>query len=547
MSDFKTKRQAALQRWGQLSADRSSWFEHWRELAHWTLPRSGRFLDTSASHNPNRGDKKHTHILNNTAQRAVGIATAGLMSGASSPARPWFKLRTPYDDLNERPAVKGWLDLVEKRMREVFNGSNTYRTTRQLYQELLVFGTGGDIILDDFDTVMHHYPMTVGEYAIDTNDKGTVDTVYRKFDMRVGQLVQKFGYAQCSQHVRNMYDRKTLNAWVPVLHAIEPRRERNPLMADNKNMPWSSCYYEIAGQDQDYLKESGFQIFPALVPRWETRASDVYGSSPGMMALGDTKSLQHLELRSAQGLDFMSLPPLQSPANTKVNMTPGSVTYVDTTGGGIKKLMDVDFAVEKVMQKGQQIEGRVERAYYVDMFLLIIGDQRTQPATAREVAERHEEKLLMLGPVLESLHDEMLSPLIEIAFAYMLRSGLIPPPPRELQAVPLTVQFVSLLAQAQRLVGLQSIDRLLGTVVNAASAMPQLASMLDKIDTDQMIDVYADTLGVDPTLIIADDQVAFIRAERQQQQQQQMAAEAAPGLARAGKDLAETRQAPSTL
>lgn len=539
MSDYRSKRESALQRWGQLATDRSSWFDHWRELAHWTLPRSGKFLDSATASSPNRGDKKHTHILNNTAQRAVGIATAGLMSGASSPARPWFKLRTPYDDLNERPAVKGWLDLVEKRMREVFNGSNTYRAFRQSYQELLVFGTSGDIVLDDFDNVLHHYPLTIGEYAIDTNDKGNVDTVYRKFDLRVSQLVQKFGYNQCSTHVRNMYDRKSLNAYIPVLHAIEPRRERNPLKADNKNMPYSSCYYEIGGQDQDYLKESGFQIFPALMPRWETRGADTYGSSPGMMALGDTKSLQHLELRSAQGLDFMSLPPLQAPAGSKPNMTPGSVTYVDTTSNPIKNLMDVKFDIDKVNLKIAAVEARVERAYYVDMFLLIIGDSRQQPATAREIAERHEEKLLMLGPVLESLHDEKLSPFIEIAFAYMLRSGMIPPPPREMSGMPLVVQFVSLLAQAQRLVGLQSIDRLLGTVLNVAATMPELATrMSDKLDVDQMMDVYAQTLGTDPTLIVSDDKVALIREDRAQQMQQMQAVEAAPQVASAAKDMA---------
>jgi hypothetical protein len=543
VSDYRTKREAALNRWGSLKTDRSSWLSHWQELAHWTLPRSGRFLDTNSATAPNRGDKKHSHILNNTPQRAVGIMTAGLMSGASSPARPWFKLRTPYDDLNERPAVKQWLDLVEKRMREVFNGSNTYRALRQNYQELGVFGTAGDIVLDDFDNVIHHYPMTIGEYALDTNDKGAVDSVYRQFDMRASQVVQAFGFDRCSIHVQNMYMNKNMSAWVPVLHVIEPRRERNPLKKDNANMPWSSCYYEIGGQDQDYLRESGFQFFPALTPRWETRGADVYGSSPGMMALGDTKALQHLELRSAQAVDFMSLPPLQAPPNTKLNMAPGGTTFVDTASGGVKSLFDVKLDIQRVNEKIAANEQRVERAYFVDMFLLIIGDSRVQPATAREIAERHEEKLLMLGPVLESLHDEMLSPLVEITFAYMLRNGMIPPAPRELTNVPLVVQFVSLLAQAQRLVGLSSIDRLLGTILNAASLVPQAAAMLDKVDMDQLVDVYADTLGVDPTLIVADEQVAFIRAERQQQLERQQAVEAAPQVAAAAKDMAAAQPA----
>jgi hypothetical protein len=93
VTDYRNKREAALQRWGQLTQDRSSWIDHWRDLAHWTLPRSGRFLDTTTQASPNRGEKKNSHILDNTAQRAVGIMTAS--RDHSLPARlqhrfsPW--------------------------------------------------------------------------------------------------------------------------------------------------------------------------------------------------------------------------------------------------------------------------------------------------------------------------------------------------------------------------------------------------------------------------------------------------------------------------
>lgn len=507
------------------------------QLAHWFLPRSGKFSDSQQASQHNRGDKMHTHILDNTPMRAIGINTAGLMAGASSPARPWFKLRTPDEQLNERPAVKEWLSGVERRMREIFNQSNTYRALRQNYQELIVFGTANDVILEDYDNVLHHYPQTIGGYALDVNDKGTVDTMYRGIDLRVGQMIQKFGYNRVSRNVRNMYDRGTLNAYIPVVHAIEPRRDRNPLKIDNLNMPWTSCYFEEGGEDQDYLKESGFDLFPVVAPRWETRGNDVYGSSPGMLALGDNKQLQHQQFRKSQAIDFLSMPPVVVPTGSKIDMTPGAKNYVDTTTNQkVQNLMDVRIDLNALREDITQVQSRVERAFYVDMFLMIMGDNRTQPATAREVAERHEEKLLMLGPVLESLHDEMLGPKVEIAFAYMLRSGLIPPPPRDLQNKPIVIQFVSLLAQAQRLVGLNGVDRLLGSVASMAELKPDI---LDKIDTDQVVDVYADMLGVDPTLVVADEKVALIRADRAQQQAQQQAMEAAPGVAKAARDAAE--------
>lgn len=536
MSDYRTKREAALQRWGQLHSDRSAYFSHWRELAHYLLPRSGHFTD--GTQHTDQGQKKHMHILDNTPQRALSIAVAGLLSGASSPARPWFTLRTPHADLNEKPAVKQWLAAVQRRMLEVFASSNTYRTLRQMYQELLAFGTFSDAILPDFQNVIHHYPMTIGEYCLDADEKGVVNTLYRKFDMRVGQIVSQFGYARCSQHVKTMYDNRALDKYVSVLHAIEPRRERNPMKLDNKNMPFASCYYEVGGQNDEYLSESGFKRFPCLSPRWETRGRAVYGDSVGMLALGDVKQLQHQQFRKAQAIDFMSLPPLQIPGNSKVDTSPGAKNYVDTTTNPVKNLMDVQLDISALREDIMDVRGRIERAFYVDMFLLIISDQSVQPATAREIAERHEEKLLMLGPVLESLHDEALSPLVETTFEYMLEAGMIPPPPRDMQGKPLLVEFVSLLAQAQKSVGLGGIDRLLGTIALLAPIKP---SIMDKVDTDQAVDVYADMLGVDPSIIVADENVALIRAEREKQNQQAQMVEAAPQLAGAANQMAQAQ------
>nr|MBP9609481.1 phage head-tail adapter protein [Laribacter sp.] len=150
------------------------------------------------------------------------------------------------------------------------------------------------------------------------------------------------------------------------------------------------------------------------------------------------------------------------------------------------------------------------------------------------VAERHEEKLLMLGPVLERLHNEILDPLIEMTFSRMVEAGIVPPPPEELQGVDLNVEFVSMLAQAQRAIATNSVDRFVGNLGAVAGIKPEV---LDKFDADRWADAYADMLGIDPELIVPGDQVALIRQQRakaQQAQQQaamlQMGADAAQKL-----------------
>lgn len=144
----------------------------------------------------------------------------------------------------------------------------------------------------------------------------------------------------------------------------------------------------------------------------------------------------------------------------------------------------------------------------------------------------------MLGPVLERLHNEMLSPKIDLTFMRIVEAGLLPPPPPELQDQDLKVEFISTLAQAQKMVGIGAMDGFLGRVAQVASGSGDL-SVWDKVDKDQTIDRYADMFGVDPTTVVADDKVAIIRDERAQAMAAQQQAAAAPAMAAAARDMSQ--------
>jgi len=178
---------------------------------------------------------------------------------------------------------------------------------------------------------------------------------------------------------------------------------------------------------------------------------------------------------------------------------------------------------------------RIQQSFFADLFLMLATAGPDQRMTATEVAERHEEKLLMLGPVLERLHNELLEPLIDITFDHMARDGALPPPPDALEGQDLSVEFISMLAQAQRAIGVNSVDRLLGTV-GAISQWNQ--EVLDKIDVDAVVDTYADKLGVPPELIVSDDQVAMVREKRAEMQAAQAQTAEFREQAAAAKDLA---------
>lgn len=510
------KRNQLYTRWGALKTERASWLSHWKEISDFLLPRSGRFFVQDRD----RGQRRHNNIYDSTGTRALRVLAAGMMSGMTSPARPWFRLTTADPDLAKYAPVKVWLNDVTRTMQTIFQKSNTYRALHSMYEELGAFGTGASIILPDFKNVIHHYPLTTGEYCIATDYQGTVNTIYREFQKTVHELVGEFGYENCSKTVQNLFDRHSLDQWVTIIHAIEPRSDsaRDVRKRDAKNMPWASCYFEIGSAEGKFLRESGFQAFPAVVPRWATAGGDIYGNSPGMEALGDIKQLQHEQIRKAQGIDYKTKPPLQAPTSMKnrdVETLPGGVTFVDAASpqGGIRTAFETNIDLSHLLADIQDVRSRITGAFYADLFLMLANNTDAR-MTATEVAERHEEKLLMLGPVLERLQNELLDPLIEMTFTRMLEAGVVPPPPPELEGQDINVDFVSMLAQAQRAVGTNSVDRFVGNLGQIATLKPDV---LDKFDADKWADAYSDMLGVDPELIVGSDKVAMVRQARAEQ------------------------------
>jgi len=500
-----------LIRWTQLDTEFSSWRRTAMDISAYLLPHSGRFLTSDR----NKGHRKTNNIYDNTATRSLRTLGAGLMGGATSPARPWFRLAVEDQELMRLDSVKRWLSQSSDIMRSVFQRSNTYRALHVMYEELGAYGTAAAIVLDDYDDLIRIHPLTYGEYRLATDARGVVNTLAREFDMTVGQIVGEFGYENCSLTIQNLYDKGQVDAWFTIIHMIEPNQYRDPSKSDNRNMAWSSCYFEKGNNRNKFLRQSGHRLFRVLAPRWSVLSNDVMGTGPGHEALGDVKSLQHMQVRKAEAVDYMVRVPLSAPLSMKnqgVQRLPGGVSFGD---GEVRPAFQVNMNLQHLLLDIQDTRQRIQQTFFTDMFLMI-ADNRRSGTTATEVAELHEEKLLMIGPVLERLHNELLDPLIEITWDAMVRAGRVPQPPEELQDMELKVEFVSMLAQAQRAVATSSVDRF----VMSLGAVAQLGKpeVLDNFDEDRWADDYADMLGVDPNLLRTDEEVGTIRQGRAQQQ-----------------------------
>jgi hypothetical protein len=530
-------------RLGSLRSERSSFIEHWQEITSFISPRTARYLRSER----NRGEKVHQNIINETATIASRTLESGLMAGMSSPARPWFVLGPPDPGMKEYGPVKEWIDQVTRLMREVFTRSNIYSILPMAYSNLGDYGTAAFGLLEDDREVIRAYPFPIGSYVLDCNDRMNVDTLIREYTMTVRQLVTKFGLENVSMAVRNLWDRGNYGAYVPIVHAMEPNFAALPGKLNSRDKPFLSVYYEVGAERDKPLRVMGFDEFPSLAPRWSVNGEDVYGTRcPGMLALGSVKALQLEERRKYQGIDKLVNPAMNVDAaarNFGTDFMPGGVTYIpglnQSPNAGARPVYEINPHVEALMNDIEKVEYRIKRCYYEDLMLMLATSDNSQ-MTAREVEERHQEKLLVLGPMMEQSNDDLFDPLIDRAFNIMLRRGMFPPPPQELMGQPLRVEYISIMAQAQKLIGVASVERFVGFVGNMIGVFPEVRH---KIDALQIVDEYGEMLGVSSKIIVPDDVVqGKLVAEAQASQSAQMM-EAMPAMAQganAAKSLSET-------
>ncbi|ETO43469.1 portal protein [Morganella sp. EGD-HP17] len=519
----------------QLKDERLSFEPHWRELSDFTRPRSTRFTASEV----NRGDRRNSKIIDPAAVMAARTLSSGMMSGITSPARPWFRLATPDRDLMDYGPVKLWLETVEQRMNEVFNRSNLYQSLPLMYEDLGTFATGAMAVVADPQRVIRTVPFPTGSFYIANGADLSVDTAVREFSMTVRQVITEFGMDAASDTVKSQWNSGQYGQWVNVVHAVYPNLDRQTGKLEAKHKAYKSIYYEANSTDDKLLRESGYDEFPIMAPRWEVNGEDVYGSScPGMVALGSVKALQLLQRRKAQMIDKITNPPLQAPASIKsqrISTIPGGINYLPMAdvNNQIKPLFQIPAnGTNGLLEDIQDTRQIIDHAYFVDLFRMMqTVNTRSMPVEA--VAEMREEKLLMLGPVLQRLDSELLDKLINRTFSVMAENNLLPVPPDEMQGMQLKVEYISVMAQAQKAIGVSSIERFIGFTSGIGQFKPDA---LDKINVDETIDAYAASIGVPPSVVATNEQVAQIRENRAQQQamaQQMQMAQAAVGGAQA--------------
>lgn len=459
-----------------MRSDRQPWWEHWREVADYVMPR--RYVWLQSANEISRIKSRNPYILDATATTAARILASGMMNGVTSPGRPWFKLRVAGFKDTKNDAINIWTEEVTSRLMMIMAESNFYNCMAVLYLDLVVFGTAAMLIYEDRESVIRCYNSALGEFYLAQSARQQVNTFARELNYKVHQVVERWGIDNCSKRVQDDWKKggAALQNNVHLCHLIEPNIGKDTVA---KSFPFRETYWEKGANKGEVLARTGFHEFPGVAARWELLGNDVYGSSPAMDALGDIIQLQHETKAKGKSLDYMNEPPmlvdvqLQNRPNA---LMPRGVTYVSGINNvGAKPAYQIQPPINEITLDLREIQSRIKEIFHNPLFNMI--SQLDTVRTASEIDARKEEKLVLLGPVLQRFENEALDPAIARIFNIALRNGLLPKPPPELHNTDIEIQYVSILSSAQRAVGVAPIERFLGVIGNVSAVYPKAISI----------------------------------------------------------------------
>lgn len=542
-------------RLGSLRTWRYSWWAYWSSLAQFFMPRRYHWL--VVANRMNRGNPINDAIIDSTGTLALETCASGMWSGLTNPARPWIKLESALPWVKLEADGQAWVDDTEQRISTVLAQSNFYNQMAQAFQDLALFGTAPFVIYEDFEDVIRLYLPCAGEYYLGAGARLSVDTFYREFTYTVAQIVEMFGIDNCPPEIVTKWGEggASLDREYIVAHAIEPNFAiKNKATGKNeiKVVPAIFTYREVYWlkgiKTPKPLSLAGFRTKPFAAMRWSTVSNDAYGRSPCMVALGDNKQVQLETRRKAEFIEKLVRPPMGANPELKnepSSIIPGNITYTNTENGkkGFWPLFEVQpAALAPMVQDIKDVNARIEKALFVDVFMAITQMQGVQPRNELELTKRDLERLQKLGPVIELVEAE-LRVALERVMDIMERRKMLAPKPKSLHGVPIKISFLSIMRIAQQSatsVGLKDFFATMGGMSSAAKAAG-LPDPLRKVNLDKATEKFASAMNVPADILFSDQEVQeHDKAREAAQQQAQAPAQAMAGV-QAAKTLSETQ------
>lgn len=524
------KEKALLNRFEDMVASRRTFERPWQDIRELVRPNT-----TDFTGGPSPGEVRTTRAFDSTAIDACNELASGLCSYLVNPTERWFSLGVMgYGPEDYDEAALAWLEIVSDAIYTCYSRdvSGFNATMHECMLDIGGFGTSCPYqeYSDEDDSVTFKSCAMSGVY-FGENAMGRIDTVGVRRSWRRRQLEQVFTKLppKISEEKRDDKD-------FTIIHMVAPRKDRDIARYDSTNKRFAS--YWLCQETKELIEESGYDALPYHGGRWMKLADEVYGIGPAKDCLPDIKMLNTMEKSIIKAAQKITDPPLQVPDEgflLPLKTEPGSLIMKEANVPNIEPLYvqgNVPWSLDLANQKREAIR----KSFYSDWLKM---EKENKEMTAYEVADRRNEKLQLIAPMMGRLQTEQLDPIIKRTYALMSERRKFPPAPQSLQrGKKLMVVYISPAARAQMAIKANEIGRYIQEVTPLVQVYP---GILDKIDFDKVAAKLAEYRMMTRTILRTDAEVDKIRQQRQQQEQIDKLAQNAEPISKAMKNVADAQ------
>jgi hypothetical protein len=486
----------------------SSWYSHFYECYRYTVPQREALFEYT------KGQKKNTHLHDNTAMQAVQIYANRVQQTVVPPGQKWITVvpggmvdeEAMVDYFGEQITIAEALDRLADTVFSYIHRSNFDQRVNEACVDLAI-STGAmtcDYDAENDELIFDSIPLS--NIVLASNGRGEVADVWRKSKIPLRGI-----------------DRIWPNARIPQKYM--DRMEANPdeeidILEGVCEENGEYCLYVMIESDKEVIYEEEFGVSsPWIVFRSQVVSGEVYGRGPVMSVLPDIKTLNVMgeySLKSAalsvlgvwtatdDGIfnpyTFRIAPGIAIPVSSNSNDNP---TLKPLATGANVQFHELEY---------ERRRDNVNRA----LFAKPIGDITDPTKTATEISIRRQIDLQEAGATFGRLSVELAGATFRRAFDVLKMAGKIPDVTIDGENVRL--KYLNNMARAAEYEDAQLAMQAMTMALN--SGVPPEQVMLD-LKVENFAGYIARKLGTDPELIRTEAEKELIK------QQQQQAAQAA--------------------
>jgi hypothetical protein len=253
--------------------------------------------------------------------------------------------------------------------------------------------------------------------------------------------------------------------------------------------------------------------------------------------LPDIKMINSMERTLLKAGQKVVDPPLQATDEgflLPIRTEPGAIIFREAGTEPIEPLLtqaNLPWGLEQANQKREFIE----KCFYSEWIKM---RKENVEMTAYEVADRREEKLRLMAPMLGRLVSELHGPMIQRSYMLLNQHRRIPPAPASLSGKFMKVEYMSAASRAQTGVKAVSMGRYIQELLPAAQVNPEV---MDVVNWDKYARELAKARGTPVIILRSDQEIQDLRQARGQQQAAQQIAQVAEPASKAVKNLADAQ------